>query len=205
MILEGAEFLATIPATDLDRARRFYEDRLGFSPERVLDVGVIYRFGKGSAFFLYPSRTAGAGHTLGSWFVDDIDSAVQELNAMGIEFEEYDYPDLKTVDGVADLGAELAAWFKDSEGKATSSSSAERHAGRPARQASSSQPYALATAAIRFMSGSSSDGGGRVRLPADSLIPMTRSSKPPGVQMNSIRQPASPTVYRCGMSRGPKA
>lgn len=116
MILEGAEFQGTIPATDLDRARRFYEEKLGLTPERVLDVGVIYRFGKGTGFFLYPSGKAGAGHTLGSWFVDDIESAVQELGTLGIEFEEYDYPDVKTVDGVADLGAELAAWFKDSEG-----------------------------------------------------------------------------------------
>jgi len=116
MILEETEFQATIPATDLDRARHFYEDKLGLSPESVLDVGIIYRFGQGTGFFLYPSRTAGAGHTLGSWFVEDIQSAVQELRARGIEFEEYDYPDLKTVDGIADLGSELAAWFKDSEG-----------------------------------------------------------------------------------------
>ena len=116
MILEEAEFQATIPATDLDRARRFYEQELGLAPELVLDVGVIYRFGKGTAFFLYPSGTAGAGHTLGSWFVEDIEAAVRELRTIGIEFEEYDYPDLKTVDGIADLGAELAAWFKDSEG-----------------------------------------------------------------------------------------
>jgi len=116
MILEEMEFQATIPATDLKRARLFYEERLGLSPERVLDVGIVYRFGKGTGFFLYPSQTAGAGHTLGSWFVEDLESAVKELRARGIEFEDYDYPDLKTVDGIADLGAELAAWFKDSEG-----------------------------------------------------------------------------------------
>lgn len=116
MILEETEFQATIPATDLKRARLFYEERLGLSPERVLDVGIVYRFGKGTGFFLYPSQTAGAGHTLGSWFVEDLESAVKELRARGIEFEDYDYPDLKTVDGIADLGAELAAWFKDSEG-----------------------------------------------------------------------------------------
>jgi catechol 2,3-dioxygenase-like lactoylglutathione lyase family enzyme len=116
MVLEEAEFQATIPATDVDRARHFYENRLGFSPERVLDVGTVYRFGKGTGFFLYPSQTAGAEHTLGSWFVEDIESAVSELRARGIEFEEYDYPNLKTVDGIADLGSELAAWFKDSEG-----------------------------------------------------------------------------------------
>ena len=116
MILEDAEFQATIPATDLDRARRFYETTLGFSPQRVMDAGIIYRFGKGTGAFLFPSAVAGAGHTVGTWFVDDLKAAVRELRALGIEFEEYDYPDLKTTDAIADLGDELAAWFKDSEG-----------------------------------------------------------------------------------------
>jgi catechol 2,3-dioxygenase-like lactoylglutathione lyase family enzyme len=116
MILEEAEFQATIPATDLTRARRFYEGKLGFSPEQVMEAGVIYRCGKGTGFFLYPGGVAGTGHTLGGWYVDDLHAAVDELRGLEIEFEEYDYPDLKTEDGIADLGSELAAWFKDSEG-----------------------------------------------------------------------------------------
>ena len=31
-------------------------------------------------------------------------------------FEDYDFPDLKTIDHVCVLGAEKAAWFKDTEG-----------------------------------------------------------------------------------------
>jgi predicted enzyme related to lactoylglutathione lyase len=116
MILEEAEFQATIPATDLERARAFYEQKLGFTPESVMEAGLIYRFGKGTGAFLYPSSTAGAGHTVGSWFVSDLPAAVEALRARGIEFEEYDFPGLKTVDGIADLGSELSAWFKDSEG-----------------------------------------------------------------------------------------
>jgi catechol 2,3-dioxygenase-like lactoylglutathione lyase family enzyme len=116
VILEGAEFQATIPAVDIDRARQFYEGTLGLAPERVMDAGIIYRFGGGTAFFLYPGSTAGAGHTVGSWFVDDLPAAVAELRALGVEFEEYDMPGLKTEGAIADLGDELASWFKDSEG-----------------------------------------------------------------------------------------
>jgi len=116
MIIQQAEFHATVPATDMARARRFYEEKLGLSPEAVFEVGVIYRFAAGTALFLYPAGTAGAGHTVGSWFVDNLEGAVAELRAKGIEFEVYDYPNLKTVDGIADLGEELGAWFKDSEG-----------------------------------------------------------------------------------------
>jgi catechol 2,3-dioxygenase-like lactoylglutathione lyase family enzyme len=116
MILEEAEFQATIPATDLARARRFYEETLGFAPERVTEAGVIYRFAHGTSLFLYPTRTAGAGHTVGGWNVDDLAAVVEEMRGLGIEFLEYDLPGLKTVDGIADLESELAAWFKDSEG-----------------------------------------------------------------------------------------
>jgi catechol 2,3-dioxygenase-like lactoylglutathione lyase family enzyme len=116
MILQESQFHATVPATDMERARRFYEEKLAFTPEAVYSVGVVYRCADGTALFLYPGSTAGAGHTVGSWFVDDLPAAVAELRERGIEFEEYDYPNLKTVDGIADLGDELAAWFKDSEG-----------------------------------------------------------------------------------------
>ena len=33
-----------------------------------------------------------------------------------MKFEEYDFPGLKTVNGVATSGDGKAAWFKDSEG-----------------------------------------------------------------------------------------
>ena len=66
--------------------------------------------------------------------------------------------------------------------------------GEPKAQPSNSQPYDSAIAASRSMSGGSSAGGGRVRLAAGSLIAITASSKPPGVQMNSMRQPVSPTM-----------
>jgi catechol 2,3-dioxygenase-like lactoylglutathione lyase family enzyme len=116
MILEEVEFQATIPATDLARARGFYEETLGLKPERVTEAGIIYRFGRGTTCFLYPSQTSGAAHTVGGWNVDDLEAVVKDLRGLGIEFEEYDLPGLKTVDGIADLGSELAAWFKDSEG-----------------------------------------------------------------------------------------
>jgi hypothetical protein len=48
--------------------------------------------------------------------VPDVRAAVADLRSRGVVFEEYDFPGLKTVDGVADLGDGSAAWFKDTEG-----------------------------------------------------------------------------------------
>jgi catechol-2,3-dioxygenase len=116
-MLSDAEFQPTIPASDLNRARTFYEQVLGLQPESEAVAGITYRCGKSTTFFLYPTQHAGTGqHTLGGWLVNDVEKAVAELRERGVTFEEYDFPGLKTVEGMADLGSERAAWFKDTEG-----------------------------------------------------------------------------------------
>jgi catechol-2,3-dioxygenase len=107
---------ATLPARDLDRAKTFYSDRLGLNPVSEDRAGVHFVMG-GSRFRLFRSGGVASGaHTQLALVVDELDSVVSELKSRGVEFENYDYPNLKTVDGVADLGYARAAWFKDSEG-----------------------------------------------------------------------------------------
>ena len=50
------------------------------------------------------------------WEVDDIEATVTDLRSRGVVFEEYDFPGLKTVDGIATIGDLKTSWFKDSEG-----------------------------------------------------------------------------------------
>ena len=109
---------ATIPATDLDRAKRWYQEKLGLTPVReVADAGVMYQVGEGSGFFLYPTSNAGkAPNTLMSFSAEDIVADVAALKKRGVVFEEYDVPGLKTVNSIATLGNLRGAWFKDSEG-----------------------------------------------------------------------------------------
>lgn len=115
-MLDGFDFVATLPAADLERARAWYRDKLGMEPVEEYEGALVYRAGP-SAFQLYPTQQAGtAQNTLGAWYVENIDAVVQELRSRGVEFEEYDVPGLKTVGGIADLGFERSAWFKDSEG-----------------------------------------------------------------------------------------
>jgi hypothetical protein len=59
-----------------------------------------------------------------AWEVADIESTVAALRSRGVVFEEYDLPDLKTVNGIATIQGnypskgvgERGAWFSDSEG-----------------------------------------------------------------------------------------
>jgi catechol 2,3-dioxygenase-like lactoylglutathione lyase family enzyme len=107
----------TIPAKDLEGTRRFYEDVLGCKVEREAAAGITYRSGD-SFFDLYPTRFAGtAQHTIAGFVVDDVEAAVAQLKDKGVTFEQYDMPGLKTDEnGIADLGGEKGAWFKDPEG-----------------------------------------------------------------------------------------
>jgi catechol 2,3-dioxygenase-like lactoylglutathione lyase family enzyme len=109
-----------LPATDLERAKRFYAEKLGLTPETELpDLrdGLFYRCGEGTRFLVFPSPNATSGtHTQMTWRTNDIEAEVAALKARGVIFEEYDTPEVKTVNSVATIGQSKGAWFRDSEG-----------------------------------------------------------------------------------------
>jgi catechol 2,3-dioxygenase-like lactoylglutathione lyase family enzyme len=116
MMLKNAEVRTTVPARDLQRAKRWYADKLGLTPEQETPGGLNYNC-KNSGFLLYETEYAGtARNTTMGWRVDNLDREMADLRAKGVVFEEYDMPGLKTVKGVASFGPERGAWFKDSEG-----------------------------------------------------------------------------------------
>ncbi len=116
-MLSQSAVTTMLPVMDLARARAFYEECLGLQPGELRPDGkFVYRVG-GSALALFP-RPGGtkAEHTAISFQVSDIAASIRELKGRGVVFEDYDFPDFKTVDHVCVLGAEKAAWFKDTEG-----------------------------------------------------------------------------------------
>jgi catechol 2,3-dioxygenase-like lactoylglutathione lyase family enzyme len=117
MKLQDANCGPTIPAKDIEKTRRFYEDTLGFTAENESPAGITYRAGQ-SRFDLYPTQFAGtAQHTLMGWVVDDVETTVKELSNQGVTFEHYDMPGLKTdANGLAEFEGGKGAWFKDPDG-----------------------------------------------------------------------------------------
>lgn len=113
---EKATAEATLPARDLERAKNFYSERLGLVASGEDRQGVHFVVG-GTRFRLFRSGGSASGsHTQLALMVGDIDAQVQALRERGLTFVDYDYPNLKTVGGIADLGYARAAWFNDSEG-----------------------------------------------------------------------------------------
>ena len=118
-MLGGFPAAATIAVSDLDRARRFYEDVLGLEAKMEDPGGIMY--GSGDTMVLvYPSQFAGTSQaTVATWMVADLDAAVDDLTSKGVTFEQYDMEGLKTDErGIATLGDEgiRGAWFKDPDG-----------------------------------------------------------------------------------------
>jgi catechol 2,3-dioxygenase-like lactoylglutathione lyase family enzyme len=123
MLNEG-RVATRLPAQDLARARAFYADKLGLHPVEEREGGLRYVCA-GGEFALFESAGAPSGaHTQMGWEVDDIEATVAGLRSRGVFFEEYDGPDLQTVNGIADIEGnypskgigERGAWFRDSEG-----------------------------------------------------------------------------------------
>ncbi len=116
-MLQKHRAFATIPVSDIVRAKRWYEDKLGLKPTQETPAGSMYQLGGGTGFLLYPTEFAGkAPNTLMGFESMDVKADVAALKKKGVKFEDYDMPGLKTVDSIAMFGDLMGAWFKDSEG-----------------------------------------------------------------------------------------
>jgi catechol 2,3-dioxygenase-like lactoylglutathione lyase family enzyme len=106
-----------LPAKDLARARAFYRDMLGLEATLEKPGMLAYSGPSGYIFQLYETPSAGtAQNTQMGWSSSELDADVAELRQRGVVFEEYDLPGLKTENGIAFVGTERSAWFKDTEG-----------------------------------------------------------------------------------------
>lgn len=116
-MLKNARAYASLPAQDLDRAKAFYAEKLGLQPYEADAGNARYRLGGDTEFNIYQTGNTPSGtHTQMAFIVEDIVTEVNGLKSKGVKLEEYDFPGLKTKDGIAEAGDARAAWFKDSEG-----------------------------------------------------------------------------------------
>jgi catechol-2,3-dioxygenase len=97
--------------------KEFYGDRIGLDVLIESDDFVTFRCGGDSRLvFTRTTSPTTEQQTKASWRVADVAAEVAELRARGVEVADYDEPGLRTVDGVADVGFALSAWFVDPGG-----------------------------------------------------------------------------------------
>lgn len=117
-LLGSGRVIAAIPVADLALSRRFYGVTLGLEPVLVdLPGSQLYKCGSGSYLAIYQTARGGRPEQhVATFLVEDIENEVAALRERGVEFEDYDLPELKTVDGIATVGPNQGAWFKDPDG-----------------------------------------------------------------------------------------
>ncbi|MGH2698011.1 MAG: VOC family protein [Actinomycetota bacterium] len=114
-MLSDARVIATLPVSDLERARRFYSETMSLKPLRETPEGLQYECADGSRFLLYVTgEVPQSDHTQLAFVTRDLEAEVADLKADGVVFVEYD--DLKTVHSIAYTRTGESAWFRDSEG-----------------------------------------------------------------------------------------
>ncbi len=108
----------TIPVVNLERAKKFYQEKLGFQVvQEDPSPGVTLKSRDCECFlYLYQRAPSKADHTLAAIQVEDVEATMRELKNKGIKFEDYDMPNMKTVNGLFKMNGYRAAWFKDTEG-----------------------------------------------------------------------------------------
>ena len=115
---------AGLAVSDMDRAREFYEGKLGLSVSIDSGDNVQYRCAEGTVMHVYlsPEHAGKSTATLVGWDVDDVERVVDELNSRGITFERYDEgPIITDEKGIATFeGGAKVAYFKDPDGNTLS-------------------------------------------------------------------------------------
>ena len=110
---------AAVAVSDMDRAKEFYEGKLGLSVVQAgADGSRLYASGGVTSLHVYPSPThAGSSTaTLATWYVDDVEQVVDELSSRGVTFEHYEGLTTDARGISPKPGGGKVAWFKDPDG-----------------------------------------------------------------------------------------
>ena len=115
-MLGKADATPMLAVKDLDRARKFYEDKLGLKQVDDFGEGFLLKSGD-TQFNVYRSQFAGTNKATALTFdVDDIESEVRDLKEKGIFFEKYDLEGLTPKGDIYEGEGMKTAWFKDPDG-----------------------------------------------------------------------------------------
>ena len=113
-----AKAFSSFSVNDMEKARKFYEDILGVKTSESMEGIVNLDLNNDNHVMLYPKLNhEPASFTVLNFPVDNVEKSVDELSAKGVQFEHYDFPEMKTdAKGIFRYKNITQAWFKDPAG-----------------------------------------------------------------------------------------
>ncbi|HMJ96405.1 MAG TPA: VOC family protein [Thermoleophilaceae bacterium] len=117
-MLADSKAFSGFAVPDIEAAREFYADTLGLEvsvEERGLPLLTLHLAGDRPTMIYPKPDFQPATYTVLNFPVDDVEAAVDELSARGVQFEKYDGID-QDEKGIARGQGPDIAWFKDPAG-----------------------------------------------------------------------------------------
>ena len=108
--------VATMPVSDLGKARVFYGETLGLTFLWENPASIRFRCGDNSELSVFRRPSTVTEHTLAHFEVTDLESDVADLEAKGVAFLDYSEGALRTTGHIVQIGPARAAWLRDPDG-----------------------------------------------------------------------------------------
>jgi catechol 2,3-dioxygenase-like lactoylglutathione lyase family enzyme len=116
-MLKDSKAFSGFSVNDIPKAKKFYGETLGLEVSESNGL-LTLRLAGGASVLIYPKPNhTPATFTILNFPVDSVDEAVDRLTKLGVRFEIYNQPELKTDErGIFRNGGPTIAWFKDPAG-----------------------------------------------------------------------------------------
>ena len=119
-MLGSGKMMGFVLTSDYDRARAFYEGKLGFEFVSLDQYALVMRVGGHMVRIVkIPNFTPLQGTVLG-WQIHDIEAVAAWLKDRGVATEKYPFVQDKELGVWTTPGGDKVAWFKDPDGNVLS-------------------------------------------------------------------------------------
>ena len=115
-MLGTSDVVAFASATDLDRARSFYQGKLGLRLIEQNPFACVFDANGTMLRVTAVQKVAQPGYTVLGWRVADIAQVARDLSAAGVVFTRYDGMDQDENGVWTTPGGDKVAWFADPDG-----------------------------------------------------------------------------------------
>jgi catechol 2,3-dioxygenase-like lactoylglutathione lyase family enzyme len=119
-MLTANKLVGFITTTDYEKARAFYEGKLGFEFVKLDQFALALRSGANMIRISKSETFTPAQGTVLGWEVEDIQAVVAWLGSRGVEMEKYPFVEDKETGIWNSPSGDSVAWFKDPDGNVLS-------------------------------------------------------------------------------------